>query len=123
MYAIRSYYERIREQNERIAHAAQRADSISHTLNESANELSTRVQDSLDGAEAQKARIAEAATAIEQMNVTVLEVARNAGNAAGNADAASGRANEGAQAVQQTLDVMERVRGEADALREQMHDP
>lgn len=121
MTVIREAEVRIREQNERIASAAEKADAISHTLSESANELKGIVSTSQHGAEVQKARITEAATAIEQMNVTVLEVARNAANAAANADAASGRANEGVHAVQATLDAMERVRGEADSLRGQMN--
>ncbi len=120
MTAIREAERQVLEQNERIARAAEQADSISRSLEEAARALREQVNDSLGGARMQKERIAEAATAIEQMNATVLEVARNAANAAGNADSATTRAREGAKAVSDTLAAMTRVHEEADALRTQM---
>ena len=117
---IRAAEARVRKQNERIAEAARDAESISERLNNSASDLNERIEESMQGAEHQKMRIAETATAIEQMNATVMEVARGASNAAHTADTATSHSQEGAGAVQQTIAAISAVLKEADSLREQV---
>lgn len=117
---VRATEAHIREQNERIALAATQADRISQRLTSSAAELNSSIDISLQGAEEQKQRITETATAIEEMNATVMEVAQSASNAASNAKDASGRAEDGTKAVQSTIGAIDKVRLEAQSLREQV---
>ena len=72
------------------------------------------------GAERQSARVSEAATAIEQMNATVLEVAHNAASTAHSTDAARGRANEGSGVMRQVVGGMDEVRRVSAELKESM---
>ena len=61
------------------------------------------------GVELQKRRVAETATAINQMNATVLEIARNAGEAAAIAGNTRENAQTGAAVVQKAGDSMAKV--------------
>jgi len=66
-------------------------------------------------------RIREAATAMEQMNATVLEVARNAADAAGQSEQSRSKALEGADLVSETVDAMANMQQLTMELRENMH--
>jgi methyl-accepting chemotaxis protein len=69
------------------------------TLAERLSEMAAQIEQVRSGADVQSARAAETATAMEEMNSTVLEVARNASAAADNASSASRTATQGVQAV------------------------
>ncbi|MDC7217928.1 MAG: Cache 3/Cache 2 fusion domain-containing protein, partial [Spirochaetales bacterium] len=71
----------ITSQRDTIAATAKEADEISDQLASAADELSAQVDESRRGAEVQQQRASETATAMDQMNATVMEVARNAGEA------------------------------------------
>jgi methyl-accepting chemotaxis protein len=73
------------------------------------DELSNAVAQSTD-------RTSQAATAMEQMNATVLEVANSAGNTAQLSDAARQQAQEGSQEMVHTLDLTKQVSNRADNL-------
>ncbi|MCG2732853.1 MAG: bacteriohemerythrin [Pseudodesulfovibrio aespoeensis] len=66
---------------------------------ESVAQLATQVDEVNHGTDVQRDRMAETATAMEEMNATVLEVARNASNAAQSADRARENARTGAEGV------------------------
>ena len=78
---IRTQQKQIQEQNTKISQAAAEAESISQHLATAAEELSAQVEQASKGAAAQRDRMAETATAMNQMNASVLEVARNASEA------------------------------------------
>lgn len=87
-----------------IAEAASRIQHIVERVSSASEQLFALVNQSSQGAEIQRDRMTETATAMEEMNATVLEVAKNASEAAGNADAAKGRAAEGATIVNNVVD-------------------
>ena len=103
----------IEAQRDRIADAARAAMDVSARLSTAAEELASQIEESSRGTENQKTRVSESATAVEQMNASILEVARSAGNAAENADLARSRAEQGEQVVHGTV-------GSIRALRDRM---
>ena len=74
------------------------------------DDLSARVRDALAGAEEQSRRSGEVATATGQMNSTVLEVARNAGDAAEQAHETRERCRQGQDVVAGSVAAIGRVR-------------
>ncbi|WP_029898796.1 methyl-accepting chemotaxis protein [Desulfohalovibrio reitneri] len=102
----------------RMQRIADDADAIAQRVSSSAEELSAQSEQVKSGAELQHERIGETATAMEQMNATVLEVAQNAGNASTNAGKASAKANEGREVVQQSVEAIGHVRELARSLNE-----
>ncbi|MBG0776376.1 MAG: methyl-accepting chemotaxis protein [Desulfovibrionaceae bacterium] len=110
---IRAQQHRIEEQNEKIAHAAHEATDVSNRLSAASEELAAQVEESSRGTENQQTRIAETATALEQMNASILEVARNAGNAASNAEAARTKAREGSNIVLDSIRAADAMRATA----------
>ena len=107
---IRAQERRIAEQNAKIASAAEMAEKVSDRLAAAATELAAQIEESSRGTEQQKSRITETAAAVEQMNASILEVARNSGNAATNADDTKGRAEHGAQVVGEAITTIEAMR-------------
>ncbi|MBU1001804.1 MAG: Cache 3/Cache 2 fusion domain-containing protein [Proteobacteria bacterium] len=88
---------------ETINQVTEQALGISANLASGADELTTQAEQIRHGSETQKTRTMETATAMEEMNATVLEVARNAGAAAEGADKASTHAAEGMAVVNQVI--------------------
>jgi len=99
---------------------ASEAGDISERLSSAAEELSAQVEESSKGAELQRERASETATAMEQMNATVMEVAQNATNAAENADSAREKARQGAEVVQDVVRAITGVRSQTDRLKDNM---
>ena len=79
--------------------AAERISTVVAVLSSASQNISSQLTLSDRGAREQSDRLASAATAMEEMNVTVLEVARNSSNAAGIADNAREQAQKGAEKV------------------------
>ncbi len=65
-------------------------------------------------------RLAETAAAMEEMNSTVIEVARNAGEAANASAAAKNKAREGDQVVEQSVSGIRSVQNQSQALKQVM---
>ncbi len=105
----------VEAQHARIAEAARRAMDVSARLSAAAEELSAQIDESSRGTEVQKTRISETAAAVEQMNASILEVARNAGEAVTSADTARESAEKGAGVVQDAV-------ASIGALRDRMHE-
>ncbi|THB67937.1 MAG: methyl-accepting chemotaxis protein [Desulfovibrio sp.] len=101
---------------------ADQAGAITERLASAADQLSAQVEQSSRGAEVQNQRAAETATAMEQMNSTVLEVARNAGNAAESADNARETADSGAVVVNQMVGAINEIHTLAENLNTNMED-
>lgn len=104
----------------KITHLAERASSISETLADATSSLGAQVEQANRGASTQNERTTETATAMEEMNATVLEVARNAGSAADNTSQATDKAREGAAVVDQVVGAIGEVQSLSERLRSDM---
>ena len=110
----------IAEQNCRIADAANNADGVAERLASAAAELDNQIEQASRGASLQQERTASTATAMEQMNATVIDVARNAAGASQQAEQAKVRAQEGGQAVAQSINTIQHALDLASGLRADM---
>ncbi|MFP5238942.1 MAG: methyl-accepting chemotaxis protein [Acidobacteriota bacterium] len=113
--------ERISQQHETLAHAAQRAGQIANGLASSARLLSEQIEGASAGSGLQRERIQETATAVEEMNASILEVARNSGDASGSADSARQKAEEGQAIASSSIASIMGVREQAEAIRHSLH--
>ncbi|QJT07899.1 methyl-accepting chemotaxis protein [Oceanidesulfovibrio marinus] len=79
--------------------AADRLDAMVGSLTSSSEQLTAQIEQTSHGSARQSERASETATAMEEMNATVLEVARNASEAAESADSARSKAMGGSSVV------------------------
>jgi methyl-accepting chemotaxis protein len=106
--------------SEGMLQAAGQLESIVEVVGSASDQLSGQINSSSQGAEIQAQRVTETATAMEEMNSTVLEVARNAGAAAETADQAKRKAQDGSSVVGKVLDGMRQVQEQTDRLKADM---
>ena len=85
-------------------------------------QLSAQIESSGQRASIQAARVADTATAMEEMNSTVLEVARNAANAAKTSDDTHTKAATGAQVVEKAVESIRIVHQQSDTLKSSMQE-
>ncbi len=107
---------------ERMVSSGRKAERISEHLASSSEQLSAMITQVKRGASVQNERMAETATAMEQMNATVLEVAKNAGRASENARGARDKAKGGADMVRQAVAAIAQVNAQTDVMRGGMED-
>ncbi|EMG38175.1 methyl-accepting chemotaxis protein [Desulfocurvibacter africanus PCS] len=119
---IRSQQLLIEKQNERIATAAQQADSVADQVSSASEELAAQIEQSSHGADSQQNMTGEAATAMEQMNASVLEVAKTASRASELAERTKDKAQQGEDVVEQAMALINRVAGQTDGLKKDMTD-
>ncbi len=100
--------------------AAARIEDVVRTVTSASEELTVQVKQSSRGADLQRQHAGETATAMEEMNATVLEVARNASHAAVGSDAAKDKAKEGADVVRQVVGAIQAVQEQAVTLKGNM---
>ncbi len=98
--------------------AARTLEGVIARLGEACDALSAKVGEAREGAQAQRASAAETSLAIGEMNTVVLEVAKNAGEAASTAAAARGKAETGSKTVLDLVAMIGAIRERAAALRE-----
>ena len=110
-----------RARAEGMLDAAYRLEEVVHELSGAVSALSGHSEDIRQGTEVQRQRISSTATAMVEMNTTVLEVAKNASNAAEQGKDARDKASTGAQVVAKSLEAMRDSQRKALALRESMH--
>ena len=110
----------IEEQNTLISSLAAQATEVADHMARGAEDLSGRIEQASNGAREQSSRVHETATAVEQLNDTILEVARNAGSTAQLAEKARTTADEGAGLAVLVSQAVAAVREEAQALRATM---
>ena len=104
----------------RMHEAAAKARSVSESVMDESSQLLAQTGQVAQGAEHQRDRMMETATSMEEMNATVLEVAKNAANAAASADAAKGKAVTGAAGVRSAVASIEAIRKRILELKESM---
>lgn len=102
--------------------AAAQLEEIVDGVTYTAEELSRLIQEAAGGSNIQRERAAESATAIEEMNATVLEVARNASEAAEHAASAREQADSGASIVNTAVESISEVKDHSDNLKTSLAD-
>ena len=117
---IREQQKKIEQQNARIAEAATAANTVSDQVASASEELAAQIEQSSRGSDEQRSRTAEAATAMEEMNSTVMEVARSAGTASDLADQAKQKAQQGSQLVNKVVETISGVERQSVALKADM---
>ncbi len=100
--------------------AAHELESIVNGIAAVSHQLNTQIEISSQGAETASIRMAETATAMDEMNGTVLEIARNSNNSANIAEQTKQKAGEGAKILKQSEGTMVRLRDESLAVRVSM---
>ncbi|WP_027367603.1 methyl-accepting chemotaxis protein [Desulfocurvibacter africanus] len=107
---------------EGMLQAAARLEGVVEVVSSSSEELSAQIEQSDKGVDEQSKRIGETATTMEEMNASVLEVARNAGDAAAVSDRARTKAEAGAAIVGRVLAGIGEVQNQSVALKKDMED-
>ena len=105
---------------EGMLQAAQNLEQIVVQIASASEELNSQIRESQRGTEIQRERTSETATAMEQMNATVLEIASNASSAAENADMAKQQAADGGKVVASVTKSIEQLNQETDKLNAEM---
>ncbi|UZP67084.1 methyl-accepting chemotaxis protein [Desulfovibrio mangrovi] len=102
---------------EGMLHAASQLDSIVLRIHASAKALNGHIDEARQGADLQRERTMESATAIEEMNATVMEVARSASQAADHTEQARLKATDGSTVVEQVISAIEEVSTRSNRLK------
>jgi methyl-accepting chemotaxis protein len=113
---------RIETQNAAIARAAAEASQVAGRMASATQQLSAQIEQSSHGAKEQNNRVQDTATAVEEMNATILEVAKNASATSQSAEAAREKAQQGAGLVTEVTAAVISVRDEASRLTEIMRE-
>ena len=100
--------------------AAGQLEGIAGVLSSASTELSAQIEQSDKGAAESSQRLAEAATAMNEMNATVQEVAQNAGMASGASMDTRDKALTGARIVHDAMSSIARVQEHSLALKDDM---
>jgi methyl-accepting chemotaxis protein len=100
--------------------AATKLEEIVERITSSSEELSSQVEVMSRGMDLQRDRVGETATAMEQMNASVISVARQAGEVAGSSDTAKTKASGGAEVVRRSQQAIGHVNTISVQLKENM---
>ena len=100
--------------------AAEKLETVVERVSSSATQLSAQVQQSDRAAADTSSRMGHTSTAVEQLNIAVLEVASNSGLAAEAAEEMCARAQDGAKLVSDVVTGMDKVQGQAVSLKSDM---
>jgi methyl-accepting chemotaxis protein len=118
---VRSHRE-AEENQKRLLDVARDIDSFTHHVAAASEQLSAQIEQASRGTENQRDRTASTATAMEEMNATVLEVARHATEAADGARDVQGKSAHGAKVVQEVVSAMGRVSAMSQALSSEINE-
>ena len=101
---------------------AKEASELSSRVAAASEELSAQVEQVSRGAEMQRERIESTASAMSEMNSTVLEVARNVGQASEQGEETRKKASDGAELVNRVVHAINSINAVTTALQENMHE-
>lgn len=116
MTALRNAQELIKLKNEKMQEAAASLEQVISTGQDIAQALSTHIDTAENGAERQSQSMAEASSAMVEMNSAVLTVARNAADASQSTEDARHQAYHGLQTVERMIVEIGDVRQRAEQL-------
>jgi methyl-accepting chemotaxis protein len=109
-----------RAQREGMLQAAGRLQDVVRVVAQASGELARQVDHSLRGTEHQTGRVGETSLAMHQMNDAVLEVAKNASQAAETSGGARRKAQEGAAIVSEVMAGIGQVQQQSQELKQEM---
>ena len=112
----------IKQTQRTILTVAEQASSISNRVAAASEELSAQVEQVSRGADQQRSRVESTATAMTEMNSTVLEVARNAGHASEQSEMTRNKASDGAVLVDKVVQSINQVNKVATTLQTNMQE-
>ena len=112
----------IKQTQRTIRNVADQAASISNRVAAASEELSAQVAQVSQGTEQQRARVESTVTAMTEMNSTVLEVARNAGQASEQSETTRNKAKDGATLVDKVVHSINLVNKVAASLQTNMRE-
>lgn len=104
----------------KLQRVAGEAQLIAEQVTSAAEELSAQADQVSNGADVQRDRTTQTATAMEEMNATVLEVARNSASSADSAAKAREQAQEGAKVVAMATEAISQVNTLTTTLKQSM---
>ncbi len=104
-----------------LLEAAHQIEAIATTIASAAEQLSAQIELSTSGADDQSRRMTETATAMDQMNGTVNDVARNSSTSAKLADKTKQQALEGSNITEESQNSMFKVKEDSLVLRDNMN--
>ncbi|WP_419780691.1 methyl-accepting chemotaxis protein [Maridesulfovibrio sp.] len=107
---------------EGMLQAARELEDVVEIISTASEELSAQIEQSATGSDMQSERTGETATAMEEMNASVLEVARNSGEASSTAGDASETATTGAKVVKEMVEGIGTVQNYSEALEREMEE-
>ena len=110
----------IEEAHDHMKNIARELEQVASIASSASEELSAQIELSENGANDQADRVATTATALEEMNATVLEIARNAGTTSDSAASVRTEASAGSESMQECVHAMQDVRAESLKLQEEM---
>jgi len=106
---------------EGMLQAAGHLEGVLEQMTSASEQLAAQVGQSSRGAEEQKNRTGETSTAMEEMNATVLEVAKNASQAAQASDQARTKAADGGKVVSAAVSAINKVQGQAQEMKNNLN--
>jgi methyl-accepting chemotaxis protein len=99
----------VEKNHKQLLEVAEEIDGFTQRVAAASEELAAQIEEASRGTENQRDRTASTATAMEEMNATVIEVARHASEAAQGAKEVQEKSNLGAGAVNQVITAMGQV--------------
>lgn len=112
---------RIEAQNAAIAQTAAEVSQVAENIATASQQLSEQIAHSSQGAREQSGRVSDTANAVEEMNATILEVARSASATSENAEKAKLKAQDGARLVEEVSIAVQSIRNAAGQMTDSMH--
>ncbi len=110
----------IEETHTHMQNIARELEQVINITSSASEELSAQIELSENGAQDQADRVATTATALEEMNATVLEIARNAGTTSDSAATVRSEASTRSESMQECVQAMQEVRTESIKLQKEM---
>lgn len=107
---------------EAILSTAAKVEQVVSRLSSATEELLTQVEESTKSTSMQRDRVTSSATAMEQMNSTVLEVSRSAGMAAEKSEEARKKALHGDEIMRQSVESIITVQQQTQELKDKMEE-
>ncbi|WP_291329670.1 methyl-accepting chemotaxis protein [Desulfovibrio sp. UCD-KL4C] len=102
---------------EGLYQAAEQLDGIVGKLSDAAERISLQADEISQGTAVQSERITGAATAMEEMNASVFEVAKNSGEAASASETAMSQAQDGAKVVENSIEAINATQRQSEELK------
>jgi len=110
----------IADSHQNMQNIAVELEQVATIASSASEQLSAQIELSENGAQDQADRVATTATALEEMNATVLEIARNAGTTSDSASNVRSEASAGSESMQECVKAMHEVKEESLKLQTEM---